>query len=468
MAIEDVTERKQAAEIQYRRLFEAAKDAIFIIDDSTGAITDVNPYTTEMTGYSRERLVGKRIRDIEPFREMDNDELISELRSTATARRDGASMRLRNGRLVSVDIIASSYMVGSQRVIQMNMRDVSDRRSAEAALRQSEERFRLFVDSVRDYALFQMDTSGTIVSWNLGAERVLGYREQEIIGRSSALLFTPEDVEREQPRKELETALRDGRAEDERWHIRKDGSRFWGSGVVTLVRDESGRLRGFAKIMRDHTERKRAEEQLQAALREKEQLLREIHHRVKNNLQVITSLLNIQAASATGPTLASLEQMRDRVRAIARIHELLYKSRSVSGINVAEHTQALASELLEVYGVEFYRVRVKLEMESIILNLERAVPCGLILNELVSNALKHAFPDGRRGEITVTMRRDNGNYRLSVADNGVGMAEAVDLPHTKTLGLRLVSIFVEQLQGTFNVERGEGTRFEIVFPVAVS
>jgi two-component sensor histidine kinase len=107
-------------------------------------------------------------------------------------------------------------------------------------------------------------------------------------------------------------------------------------------------------------------------------------------------------------------------------------------------------------------------MESIILNLERAVPCGLILNELVSNALKHAFPDGRRGEITVTMRRDNGNYRLSVADNGVGMAEAVDLPHTKTLGLRLVSIFVEQLQGTFNVERGEGTRFEIVFPVAVS
>ena len=467
MAIEDITQRKETAEIQYRRLFEAAKDAIVIVDRHTAVVTDVNPCTLELTGCSRERLVGRRAVDVQPLRDAHPEEMLAELSDSDSVRRDAVMLRTPDGAAHVVDILASRYLVGSQEVIQLNIRDVSDRRRAEAALRQSEEGFRLFVESVRDYALFLLDPSGNIVAWNAGAERVLGYREDEILGRNASILYTPEDVERGEARKELDRALREGRSEDERWHVRKDGSRFWGSGVVTLVRDESGRLRGFAKIMRDITERKRAEEQLQAALREKEMLLREIHHRVKNNLQVITSLLNIQAATVSGTALASLEQMRDRVRAIARIHELLYKSRNLGRINMAEQTEALSSELLHVYGVDPFLIRVKIQMDDITADVEHAIPCGLMLNELISNALKHAFPAGRKGDISVSMRRAEEGYALVVSDNGIGIPANVGIEDPKSVGLRLVNIFVDQLQGRILVERSEqGTRFEIRLPEA--
>jgi len=465
MAIEDVTERKEAAEVQYRRLFETAKDGIIVVDARNDAVKDLNPHFIEMTGFSRERVVGKRIVELEPFSAMRVDELMKELKKQETARRDAVLLRDSKGHEKAVDIVANHYLVGSQQVIQLNIRDLSERRQAEAALRQSEERFRLFVNNVRDYALFLMDATGNIVSWNAGAERVLGYREEEILGRNAGIIFTPEDVETGEAQKELDRALRDGRSEDERWHIRKDGSRFWGSGVVTLVRDETGRLRGFAKIMRDQTERKRAEDELQAALREKELLLREIHHRVKNNLQVITSLLNIQAATASAEAQNSLEQMRDRVRAIARIHELLYKSRNLSAINMAEQAEALSSELLHVYGLDPFTIRVRISMDAIMADVDHAIPCGLMLNELISNSLKHALPKGRRGEITISMRREgDGWYCLSVADNGSGVPADVSVEEPKSVGLRLVNIFVDQLQGTIKLVRGEGARFEIRLP----
>ena len=200
---------------------------------------------------------------MEPFQGVgEATNTVIEARSQSVVRHDGVHLRTLDGKNVEVELVANGYSVGGRNVVQVNIRDVTTRNTAVQALRQSESNFRLLVDSVRDYALFQMDLAGRVTSWNPGAQRLLGYNEPEILGQSGSRVFTPEDVAAGAPERELETARSTGSAEDERWHIRKDGSRFFASGVLTTVQDDNGRMRGFAKVMRDITDRKRAEEQL--------------------------------------------------------------------------------------------------------------------------------------------------------------------------------------------------------------
>ena len=243
-----------------------------------------------------------------------------------------------SGETVWVDVIANRYELGGRTIVQANFRDVSPTRSARSELQASEDRFRRFVDSVRDYALFQPDLQGHIVSWNPGAERVLGYAEHEVIGQHVKLLFTPEDVANGQANEELRRARETGRSDDTRWHVRKDQTRFFATGVMTAVLDVTGQQQGFAKILQDITLRKAAEEELRRSLREKEVLLREVHHRVKNNLQVITSLINLQAGHLQSAEAAAvLEEMRARVHSLAAIHEFLYQAKDFSSIDFGEY-----------------------------------------------------------------------------------------------------------------------------------
>ncbi len=343
--------------------------------------------------------------------------------------------------------------------------DITERKQAEKALRESEERFRLFVDSVRDYALFQMDKQGRIVSWNEGAERMLGYAAAEILGQPSAILFVPEDVANREPQKEISEALSTGRAEDERWHRRKDGSRFWCSGVLTRIDDPQGKLRGFAKIMRDETERRHASEQLADSLAEKEVLLKEIHHRVKNNLQVITSLLTLQSDSvADDATRTTFEEAVNRVRTVGDIHELLYRSPELARVDFNLYLERLVQNLFSFYRVDQNRIRCVVDAADIRLDIAKAIPCGLILNELLTNALKHAFPDGRSGEISISLRSHDGQAFLEVADNGIGVADDFTIESNTSLGLKLVSVLAKQLQSDLTLDRRGGTRFTISFP----
>src|SRR5260370_5296144 len=198
-----------------------------------------------------------------PFRDSrEAASLVSEARLKEVVRHDDVILVTIDGRRVESELLVNRYQVGGQKVVQVNLRDVTKRNRAVQDLRESEERFRLVVDSVRYYVLFQMDRSGRITSWNSGAERLLGYRESEIMGHSAVRLFTPEDAAQGEATQELETARKTGSAEGERWHIRKDGSRFLASGVVTTVRDHARDLRGFANVMRDATQQKKDEEQL--------------------------------------------------------------------------------------------------------------------------------------------------------------------------------------------------------------
>jgi two-component sensor histidine kinase len=215
----------------------------------------------------------------------------------------------------------------------------------------------------------------------------------------------------------------------------------------------------------DITERKRMEEELKASLQQKEMLLREIHHRVKNNLQIISSLLGLQSDCISDPqVLALFKDSQDRIRSMALIHEKLYRSGNLARIDFTSYIGDLAAELLRSYGVDPNRVSLQVVGEKAWLNVDTAVPCGLILQELVSNCLKHAFPEGRSGEITIALRAEaEGKYALTVRDTGIGFPEDLDFRHTESLGLQLVIILTEQLGGTIVRQSGEGTGFTLMF-----
>ncbi len=465
LAIEDVTERREQAEVRYQRLFETAKDGMLIFDAESERLTDVNPFFVELTGYGRERLIGRRLSEMELFQTAPEViGTVAEARSHEIVRHDNVRSITIDGRHIETELIANSYPVGGQQVVQVNVRDVTKRNRAVRALQQSEERFRLLIDSVRDYALFQTDQSGRITSWNSGAERLLGYSEPEIIGQSASRVFTPEDAASGEADRELETARSAGRAEDERWHIRKDGSRFFASGVLTTVHDEAGRLLGFTKVMRDITERQRAEEQIRASLREKEILLKEVHHRVKNNLQVIASLLSLQSEYLVDPRdIAMLEDMKNRVRSIAAIHEMLYGSTNLSRIDFAGYLNSIAKDLMSFYSQSANRIQLNIRSEPIILDITQAVPCGLIVNELLTNTFKHAFPDNRSGAIEVAFHCHDERCVLEISDNGVGLPENLDPQNSTSMGLQLLTLLVQQIKGKLEIDRNSGTRFTIVF-----
>jgi two-component sensor histidine kinase len=204
---------------------------------------------------------------------------------------------------------------------------------------------------------------------------------------------------------------------------------------------------------------------LESSLAEKELLLKEIHHRVKNNLQVITSLLKLESESVSDPrALRSFQESLGRVRSMALLHEKLYRSRDLGRVDLADYLRQLAVTLLEQNGIDPDRVHVAFEFDQVSISTDTAAPCGLIANELISNVLKYAFPGDRRGEITIGLRRCEGDSLLfTVADNGVGLPEDLDVWKTESLGLQLVILLVDQVHGTLRVDRTAGTRFEITF-----
>jgi len=212
-------------------------------------------------------------------------------------------------------------------------------------------------------------------------------------------------------------------------------------------------------------ERKQYQERTDAALREKEILVREVHHRVKNNLQVITSLLNLQAQSVKDPrALQVIEDSKNRVRSMAMVHEQLYRSDDLSRVDFGAYTRRLVASLFSAYGVQSSRVRLRLEVPEVALGVDTVVCCGLILHELVSNALKHAFPGDRQGELAISLQPAGpGKWRLVVADTGVGLSPWMDPVRAQSLGLRLVRILAQQLDASLRWESGPGTRFEIEF-----
>ena len=218
------------------------------------------------------------------------------------------------------------------------------------------------------------------------------------------------------------------------------------------------------ELQKEIEDRRIAEEQTLAALREKEVLLKEVHHRVKNNLQVISSLLRLQSSySQDGKTSDMFKKSQERVSAMARIHEKLCQNKDLGQIDFTRYVHELTEELVLSYGGSD-KVQLTIEMRDIFLSLNTAVPCGLIINELVSNALKYAFPEKENCELLVRFHSSDGNHALTVKDNGIGLPSEIDFQNLTSLGLELVSAFVLQLNGKLSVDNVAGACFAIIFP----
>ena len=263
--------------------------------------------------------------------------------------------------------------------------------------------------------------------------------------------------------------------------IAQDGTIIWFQNLVHIPQEEIYPTE-IIGVMLDISERKEAEEtirraneqleqrvmertaELRASLNEKEVLLKEIHHRVKNNLQVISSLLNLQKSKTKNPDVwNTLNDSQNRVRSMALIHEKLYETKDLARVDFGKYINDLAAALLGSYGVATDRVKLHIRSD-VHLDIDTAIPCGLIVNELISNALKYAFPDAGNGEITIDFTKDQSNYSLTVQDNGVGFPKDRDFRTVDSLGMRLVNTLTRQLEGSIDMENASGTTFRIFFP----
>lgn len=365
-------------------------------------------------------------------------------------------------------------------------RNIHDRKKAEEALRESESRLRL-AQQVGHIGAFEWNVQTGVNTWTRELESMHGLGPGEF-GRTQQYweqLVHPED--RSGALQVVRQALATGLPTEGEWRVVwPDGSTRWVVGRFQAFHDEAGKPLRLAGVNLDITERRLAEEQLRrardqlelrvrertaelvASLREKEVLLKEIHHRVKNNLAVISSLFYLQSTyTSDGPTLRTLQECQDRVRSMALVHETLYQSGRFSALDFATYSRVLSDHLFRSYGAAAEVIRLKTDLGKVSMSIDLAVPCGFILNELVSNALKHAFPHGRGGEITIRLRQAaNGICTLQVADDGVGIPADLDVKAARSLGLRLIRSLTRQVHGQFELlPANPGTEARLTFRV---
>jgi PAS domain S-box-containing protein len=319
-----------------------------------------------------------------------------------------------------------------------------------------------------DDAIISVGSDQRIILYNHGAERIFGFSAEQVAGQPLDLLLPERFAQAHCGHvRDFAEGPASARRMGERREIfarRRDGTEFPAEASISKANVNGAWI--FTVILRDVTERKVAEEKIQVSLREKEVLLKEIHHRVKNNLQVVSSLLGLQSRVIADPqTRRMFQESQNRIHSMALLHERLYQSENLSEIDYHQYVCELTAHLFRTYGVSASRVDLKINFEETRMNLDAAVPCGLILNELVSNCLKHAFPDGRSGEIRIELRKDGGLLAsLLVADTGVGLPEDISLWNSKSLGLRLVRILANNMGAAVEVSSRLGTEVKLVFP----
>jgi len=459
----EIAERKQAEErISFLgEILESSPLSVIATDRNT-KIMYVNPATEKLFGYRKQELLGKdpRILNAEPDPERIQREMFDAVRQNRVWKGELLNKK-KNGDLFYIG--ASIYQLLDVKrdfiAVVGFQEDITERKRAE------EDRERLFkaIEIAKEAVSIQSPDLITVYE-NDAMANLFGYEKGELIGKHVSILNADATSEATM-RQIVEDIGKDGYWEGEVHNKRKDGSEFLTYASTTAIKDRDGKIINFISAQHDITERKQAEEKIKTSLKEKELMLREIHHRVKNNMQIISSLLNLQAQNIKDKeSLEMFKESQNRVRSMALIHERLYQSKDFTRIDFADYVQGLISHVFTAYRVSPSPPTVKVDTKDMLLDINTAIPCGLIINELISNSMKHAFPDGRKGRLTVSMKRINKKkIELMVSDTGIGFPEDIDFRNTNTLGLQLVITLVEQLDGTIELDRSKGTAFKITF-----
>jgi PAS domain S-box-containing protein len=460
--------RKQAA--RYRAVVEHQSEVILRVRPE-GTITFVNESACKLFRKTREDLDGRRILElVSPDADPGNLRKLIDIREDNGASEVDHPFRNANGE-ISWLRWSSSIIHGDDvgiDEIQIIGRDITERRAAQENLIRSEERYRIIAEQTGQ-VVYEQDLASGTVTWLGAIMHVTGYPPDEfhwVDFEAWKGMIHIED--RARVLDGLATQAASGGYYQMMYRFRQKSGAYvdiLDNGVV--LANANGNFVRKLGTMTDVTERRHAEVMIAASLKEKEVLLKEIHHRVKNNLQVISSLLSLQAANIKDQgTLEQLRESQNRIRSMALIHERLYQSNDLARIDFDEYARNLVSFLARSYSVP--GVKLSVNVQNIELSVNAAIPCGLIINELVSNALKYAFPSERTGEVEISVQPLPGNSLvLCVRDNGVGLPEDVELGKTSTLGLQLVVTLSNQLSGTIELSRENGTAISVTFPTEV-
>ena len=464
----DITERKRSqrklkeSEERYREFVESMPDGVYR-STHAGRFLEVNPAMVKILGYeSKDDLLAIDIPSQLYITPTDREsaaltEKLEEMAVFPLKKKDGSIIWVEDHGRHVVD------KEGNVLFHEGILRDVSERIQADEALRRSEARFRGY---------FELPLVGIAVispgkSWieiNDRMCKMLGYSREELSRIPWSQITHPEDLEHDiRLFDDVLEGRSDGYSLDKRF-IRKNGEVVWVSLAARCVRRESGAVDYFVSVFQDITERKRGEEQVLASLHEKELLLKEIHHRVKNNMQVISSLLSIQATESEDPKIReAFIESQHRVRSMALVHEKLYRSADLARIDFGEYLSAVTAELARMSKVGGVTCRV--EAERVFLGIDIAIPCGLIVNELVTNSLKHAFTGKEKGTVVVKLRRlDALNVELVVKDDGIGFPIDRDFRRTTSMGMTIIVSLTTQLSGTISLVKDGGSQFIVSFP----
>ncbi|MCP4660842.1 MAG: PAS domain S-box protein [bacterium] len=343
-------------------------------------------------------------------------------------------------------------------MLPVTIRNVLRRKRSEWELRENEAKLRHIYEN-SPVMMHSIDEEARIYNVNEKWLEEMGFTRDEVIGRKIDFLMTPESAQRA-VREEIPRFWREGYARDVPYQlVKKDGTVIDVLVNCSATTDPSGRCISLS-VVHDVTEQKRAAEQVATSLKEKEVLLREVHHRVKNNMQVVISLLRLQSRTIRSePAREALANSQNRIKAMALIHETLYQSENLSGITLRSYVHRLVRNLSSAHGPRGRSAQLVVDVGDAALDIDTAVPVGLIINELVSNSLKHAFPDRKPGEIRVAVHpAAEDEIELAVSDDGVGLPEEIDPRSAATLGLRLVARLAEdQLGGKLEIGRAGGT-----------
>ena len=470
----EISERKLAtvalreSEDKFRHIFEDSPIGISLVG-LDGKYMQVNPAFCQMLGYQEAEL--KRLSVFEITR-LQNICLEKDLMS-----------RIIRG-LINQYHLEKNYIKKDQQTLQVSqtaatirdaqgnvryfinmVEDISDRAKVAENLRQSEERFRkIFEESPIGMAILGLDQK--IIKVNTVLSQMLGYAEPELINQSLGFLTYLQDQE---ATNRLTTYLYQSHISSyqlEQRSIRKNQQLIWVALNTSVVKDQDGQIQHVLIMIRDITKEKEAQELIANSLAEKEILLQEIHHRVKNNLHVIASLLELQAGSSDDQQVISLfTDSQSRIYSMALIHEQLCLSPKFEHIDFEEYLRSLVGNLFNSYGANSRQIKCIFDVEPVHIQFQTAIPCGLILNEIVSNSLKHGFLGCDRGEIRIHLTQQEQIFNLTISDNGVGMGADFEWQKANSLGLRLVRILTKQLDGKINLDCSHGTSFSLSFKI---
>ncbi len=343
-----------------------------------------------------------------------------------------------------------------------SVKDITEQKKMEKDLQESKDYLNKIINSIGD-PLFVKDRQHRMTLVNDAVCKLFGRPREEILGRTPYDLFPSKEMAEISWKKD-EEAFRTG------VEITNEETNTFAPDVTLTVlvkktpyTDNAGN-QFLIGIARDITDRKQAEDRIIASLQEKEVLLKEVHHRVKNNLQVISALLKLQSSYLTDEDIIKIfRDSQNRIKSMALIHENLYRSKDLGKVNFSEYIKHLISHLSQSYGDLASKINFKVNSDNVFLNINTAIPCGMIINELVSNSLKHAFPDGKKGEICIDLSSEDDGFKLIISDNGIGIKGDLNIKDSKTLGFRLINTLVKQIDGNMSLDTINGTRCEIHF-----